>query len=579
MAVFTNNFVRNPAFQLGLQDYSSTQGATIQLDKSNVKYGTQSCYVKCPGNKAGEGVITAGGIIPSNSVCSASLYIMGTGDVTIYAAVNPGGTIVASVPVTCTGQWQRFALEEIQCSPGQTLFLMCQTNKAQECAFWITGIQCEDSSPHHPYCDGDQDGCEWLEGFWGGRSRCHFPNPVVANSNALGTPDLVNVLATGQRFFIDSSSVASAFDDLVNVSGPGPIAAIKDFGVAQLTDPDPAQTYVSWNTAGTTSTTGGAYTRNWGVFYPPVDYPVSNGSNLWNRAAFMSAGWLFSSVPNNGTVNLSRVQVEALPVTTAYSQPSPTTFDPPRAIHSVIRPDRLNYITNPSIEVNTTGWSAVGTATLSQDGTVSVGQIIEFDDNLLTAGTKSLKVTLNANGDGAQINIPNLITGTTYIASAYVQAGAGLENIVMFVANGTSSVLSTGGTGYGGPPEYGSGSYGGVNPTSDLPLSTWFRINCIFTATADSHILQITNAAGLDVAYPTSMWIDAVLVEAGEVLSYYFDGSFGNNFSWEGTAGLSRSYYYDQQNLKKNAVLNVLEGHVPLGIEFDTPQYNTPPIA
>lgn len=577
---FTNNYCRNPAAQLGLDGFSVTKNATIQLDSSTIKYGNHSFFVKCPGESGGEGCITAGGYIPGHSVCSASLHIRGTGLVTVSAAVNPGGVVKASALVTLDEQWQRVQLTGIDCDPGDHLYMIVVNNTIGESAqFWISGIQIEDSSPCHPYCDGDQEGCEWLEGFWGGHSICHFENPIAIASNSLGTPNLVNVLQTGQKFFVSADSGPNrTFDDLVFANGPGPVGAVKDFAVSQLTDPDPAQTYTSWNTAGTISTTGGTYTRNWGTFYPPQDYLVSNGQFLYKRAAYMATGFQFSSVPNNGTVNLARIQTEVLPITTGYSAPAPTAFDPPRAVHALIKPDRLNYCTNPSIETNTSGWSATGSGVLSKDTTTSVGQIIEFDDNILTAGTASLKVAVNANGDGAQISIPNLIPGYTYIASAYVQAGAGLENILLSAGAGATSVLASGGTGYDFG-NYGDGPYGGVSQILDLPLTTWFRINCIFTATLDTHVLQVSSASAADVAYPTSMWIDAVMVEPGELLQFYFDGSFGHNFSWEGTVNLSRSYYYDQEQLKKNAVLNVLEGHVPLGIDFSNPVYNTTPIA
>ena len=209
---------------------------------------------------------------------------------------------------------------------------------------------------------------------------------------------------------------------------------------------------------------------------------------------------------------------------------------------------------------------------------MSVGNIIEYDDNELTSGTNSLKVTVNANADGAQTTIADLITGHTYIASAYVQVGPGFENVVMSIASASTTILSSGGTGY----DYGtydSGPYGGSNPTADITQSVWYRISCFFVATADSHTLVISSAAALDISYPTHMWIDAVLVEDGELLQFYFDGSFGGNYTWEGTANKSRSYYYDQMAVKQNAVLNVLEGHVPLGIEYDTPLYSTPPIS
>lgn len=580
MVNYTNNYCRNPACQLGLTGFSSLLDAAVVTDSTNVLYGSQSALVTCPGNISGEGCILPGGIIPGNSVCSASCYVTGTGSLTISAAVNPGGVIVNSAPVICTGQWQRIVFEGISCTPGQTLYLIVSTTTAQSCAFWISGIQCEDSSPAHPYCDGDQFGCEWTEGFWGGISTCFYENPVVAASNIQASSDTVGILEAGEAFYITPAASDlgnNTYSDLVIIGNAAPAGAVKDFAVSQLTDPDPAQSYVSWNTAGTPSSTDSSYTRSWASFYPPGDYLVSSG-NLWNRAAYMAAGWYFASLPEDGTASLARVQVEVLPLGTGYSQPAPSSFDSPRSIHSIVVPDRLNYCVNPSIEVDTSSWSAIGTASLVQDGTVSVGDIIEYDDNILTAGTHSLKVTVNSNGDGAQISVSDLITQRTYIASAYVQAGPGFDDIIMSIANGSASVLSAGGTGYGAG-DYDSGPYGGIDPSADLATGTWFRIYCIFTAASDTEVLQITSSAASDISYPSYIWVDAVLIEPGEVLSFYFDGSFGTNYSWESTAGKSRSYYYDEQAVKGQAFLNVLAGHVPLGISYDAPQFSVPPIA
>jgi len=67
MPFFTTNFCRNPSFQVGLEGYSSLLDGEIALDQTNVLYGNQSCIVNCPGNRAGEGCITAGGIIQGHA--------------------------------------------------------------------------------------------------------------------------------------------------------------------------------------------------------------------------------------------------------------------------------------------------------------------------------------------------------------------------------------------------------------------------------------------------------------------------------------------------------------------------------
>jgi len=217
---------------------------------------------------------------------------------------------------------------------------------------------------------------------------------------------------------------------------------------------------------------------------------------------------------------------------------------------------------------------------LSQSS-VTVGDIGEYDEMELTTGSHSMEVTVNASADGAEISVANLIPGYSYTASAYVKADIGLENILLSIANGSTSVQATGGTGYNFGA-YNVGPYGGFDPTSDLPTTTWWRVWCVFQAASDSETLLVSSASAGDVSYPTHIWIDGVLVEQGELLNTYFDGSFyGPNYSWDsvsGSAGLARSYYYDELAVKQQAVLNVLNRHTPLGISFDTPVYSVPPI-
>ena len=69
-----------------------------------------------------------------------------------------------------------------------------------------------------------------------------------------------------------------------------------------------------------------------------------------------------------------------------------------------------------------------------------------------------------------------------------------------------------------------------------------------------------------------------MLVEAGETLQPYFDGSFGGDYSWEtgGTAGLTRSYYYDRLEVSTGAVNDVLSQHTPLGITAAAPTFSQP---
>lgn len=572
MTNFTTNLSPNPSLQLGSAGYGAFNNATLTVDPTRAIFSLQSLLVQTPGEVAAEGCSTPDSTIVTTTSHSLSLYILGTGDFLVSAVV--GGVIVSSVPFQPTGQWQRVVINGISASSGQLAFLSVTTSSTQQTAFWIGGIQIEPESPAHPYCDGEQIGCSWTGGVVGSTSFQPFMNPDTATSLQSQSTTVIRVLEAGEQFFTTAQSTQTERTPLIGgITDAGPVAALTDFGVALSTDPDPAESYMSWNTAAQTAATSGAGNRSWAIFYPPLDYIASANQKLWARADRVAVGFQLISVPNNGTVNMSDVQVEVLPL----NSNAPSAFQPPREIVSVIKPDRLNYCTNPSIETNTTGWSAVGTATIARDSTVTVGNIIEYDDVERTTGVASLKVTLNASGDGAQITLDKLISGDTYIVSSYVRADLGLSNIVITCGGQTGSVLSASGTGYG-TGTYGGGFYGGSPVGSDLAISTWYRINTIFTATDETMNVLITSVAAGDVSFPTHLWIDAVLAEAGEALSFYFDGSFGTNYMWEtgGTANLARSYYYDQFAVKQQAVNNVLAKHLPLGISAATPQFAVP---
>lgn len=720
---YTTNYCLNPAFQNGLTGYASLMDAEIFLDTTSLCLGNVSCQVVTDGLVAGEGISTASGIIPDNSTGAASIYVRGEGTVNVSAEINPGSTLITQ-PVMLTSTWQRITLNGIAFTPGLTVNMLVYTTEAQATAFWIANVQIENHSPAHNYVDGDQPFCDWIlpgSTFGVSEQLYHFPTGSAGQTVASG--DIVPVLNMGEIFFTSAAGVTSDFSGFVHSDNINPIAAFTDFGIYQLTDPDPAQTYVSWNNGGTSSGTSGASNRIWSIFYPPQDYFVSGGAQLYKRAAYMAVGFQFNTVPAAGTQSIDLVQAEILPITTAFAQPAPSAYDEPRKLHSIIKPDRLNFVTNPSFETSIASWSAVGSATLATDSSITAGSIIEYDDFQFTAGTKSMKVTVNTSGDGTQISLTNLIIGNTYIVSAYLLSGPGILNINLACEGGSASAqgagLPYGDLGYGTGEPYGgilpgvdlatviganptwevdasgwtaqngvtltrsgtqhhSGSFSGklvpdgvtaspqiqgtavpVTPgnavvfypwlfvsggpatcfaaihffdannvhigASDITVSasvttsfqqfsvvgtvpagavtaspfvgitgtpantvnlftdddyfvtdTWARPNFTFTAAHSTETIVITSTPGSDFVSPSSFWIDAVLVEVGQDLLDYFDGNFGTNFFWEGTANLSRSYYYKQFKVRTQAVNNVILKHVPLGIHFQTAQTSVP---
>lgn len=570
---YTNNFHPNPAFQNGLDGYSPTvESAIINLDTSNILYGPASLLVTCPGLLSGEGCQTPSATIPEACTGSASFYVNGTGKVTATVWVDNVAFGVQHLQLS--QQWVRLIIQDLSYLDGSTVYLTIESTAVNYCQFWCSGFQVEDTSPCHPYCDGDRDGCYWDSGFYG-QSYCLYINPVTASSAQHTNTPAVAVLDVGEAFYAGvTPSSQRTYNSLVYPGQAGPLSAVTDFAVAALTDPDPAQTYVSWNNAGVTMS--GTYQQSWATFIPPADYLVSNGDVLYSRGAFAAVGWDFQAAAENDYAQVTRVYAGIAPVPSGNTPP---VYDNPRSIHSIIIADRINFVTNPSFEESTANWSAIGSATLAQDDTVNVGEIAVYDETIITTGHYSCNVTLNANFDGASVTVPDLLPGYTYIASLYVKSGLGLNNIVMSIADGSASVQSTGGTGYNAG-SYNAGPYGGFDPVGDLPENAWYRIWCTFTASGDSETLEVTTAPSSDITYPSHMWIDGVLVEQGEVLQGYFDGSAGNNYTWDsqtGTPGLARSYYYSQMPVKQQAVNNVLARHTPLGISYAAPVYSVPP--
>jgi hypothetical protein len=181
---------------------------------------------------------------------------------------------------------------------------------------------------------------------------------------------------------------------------------------------------------------------------------------------------------------------------------------------------RVNYITNPSFEVDTTGWSGV-----------SSGTITRTTDEFNT-GSASLSVT-NASSSGAQFGnsgtmIPLVAGGGTYYISAYVKLASGnsaanyyLRQLQYEEQSSTSTV--------------GSGNVG----TQNLSYTgEWVRLSGSFTKNAGANfaiIRVVTNSSTSGEIF----YVDSVMLEKSNTLGTYFDGS--SNGFWAGSANASFS--------------------------------------
>jgi len=181
---------------------------------------------------------------------------------------------------------------------------------------------------------------------------------------------------------------------------------------------------------------------------------------------------------------------------------------------------RVNYITNPSFEVDTTNWYGFGSATIAR----TTG---EFN-----TGSASLSIT-NASASGAQFGnsgtmIPLVAGEGTYYLSAYVKLGVGASEANYFMralqyeaqdSSGTLAAASIGAQAL---------SYTG----------SWVRLSGSFTKNAGANFL-IIRVATSSVVSGEIFYVDSVMLEKSTTLKSYFDGGSGG--FWSGSANASFS--------------------------------------
>lgn len=166
----------------------------------------------------------------------------------------------------------------------------------------------------------------------------------------------------------------------------------------------------------------------------------------------------------------------------------------------------INLATNPSVEVDTTGWGAGGT----------VPPTIARSNTRAKFGTWSLLVTWGTGGilPLAGYTVTGLTVGRTYTATIYVYVPAGNPDVV----------LALGGVGFG---------------TSSLGLyDQWVRLTYTDVALTTSWGLQIW-----PLTSPTAgqtCYLDAIQVEEGATSTSYCDGDQTSS-EWDGTAHASVS--------------------------------------
>ena len=181
---------------------------------------------------------------------------------------------------------------------------------------------------------------------------------------------------------------------------------------------------------------------------------------------------------------------------------------------------RVNYITNPSFEVNTTGWTSVSSGTLAR----TTGQF--------NTGSASLSVT-NSSFSGAQIGntgamIPLEAGAGTYYLSAYVKLGVDNSE-----ATYSFRVLQ-----YATQSSLGTVAVETIGAQSLTYTGNWVRLSGSFVKNFGANFAIIRIVTGSPISGEI-FYIDSVMLEKSTTLNAYFDGS--SSGFWAGTAHASIS--------------------------------------
>lgn len=599
---YITNLCTNPGFEVGTQGWSvSDSGVTLAQSNLQPLYGQQAGLVTTNGAIPGQGVFSPSTVFPlAPGLASMSCSLFGqTGELLVSLVSNTGGTVLASQIVVLNGAgYQTVNFSAIPYGSGVSLYCLITTlGSPQAVSFYVDGVMFTPDGGHPtPYVDGDQPNCFWLG--TPGLSASYQPFQfAISGALSFYLAGFCNAIEPGETFQISSPPVLEFFIDPAGTPSAtvaSPAAAFTDFGIWELADPDPAQTYAWWTNAGALSSQT-AYTQSYGMVVPPLDYQVSGGNYLWRRAAYAAVGFKWANVPNNVEQILTDVQLEYAR-TSIGSATTPSAYQRARQLQIVIKPSRLNYVTNPAFQNGTAGWTQDGTTvTTAVSNTVWPNNLATYD-NVEYSAFQSCLVTLNSPADvGLQLQVPLLIPGQTYMASCYVMPNSGgIADLSASCGGGTADIASLilSADGYGVQP-YGSGPYGGLNASNvPLPTGSWTRISFPFVAATDTQTFIIAASSVVTpTTFPQSFYITAVLIESGDILLPYFDGNSGPDACWETTGGTtnpvsnggttpgsSRSYYYNQLRFGQGVVASTLAANTPLGISTAAPLYATPPL-
>lgn len=185
---------------------------------------------------------------------------------------------------------------------------------------------------------------------------------------------------------------------------------------------------------------------------------------------------------------------------------------------------RTNLITNPSFEVNTTGWTATGSGGIST---------LSRSTAQAAVGSASLSIAANANGTStsARTYCSNMtvVAGQTYTFQVRMRSAATARNVVIAILwnNGANVTGSTSTA---------------VGVTTTGGWTTYTRTGTAPAGTTTGYVEFGVRAASGALASGEVHYADALMFEQAATADTYFDGDSPNS-AWTGTSHDSTSVY------------------------------------
>jgi len=323
-----------------------------------------------------------------------------------------------------------------------------------------------------------------------------------------------------------------------------------------------------------------------------------------------------------GTHRLDRLQLR-VPPTGSYSTPLPYTE--PRTVDIFLNPDKTNYISNPSFETNTSGWTATnvtissvsagssevlapvgvpngtkllksvfgsGAATLIEGGcTPAPGYYYTFSTYHATkTGTKDLNLNLKATFNTAILNskVVSSVATIWFSEEHFFQVGDAISFTGTTYLNSiASTVLSVGSnyvtcaaavTAYGQMVDTGNAVLTLSSTTSVTANTTWARSSTTlwvpenFPYDLTSRYTTVTPS--ITSSTSGTVYFEAAQLEPKITATDYFDGSLiYQGAVWSGSADASSSYLYTNHTRHRGRLDTTVMDYLPKNTTYVVRDY------